>query len=73
MGRLPIQSSQHLTFSFPRLYKLFMNSLHQFYMRSRTLLLLTICLPKLLTLAIDAREWRGGTNRLAIAGPRGES
>ena len=49
------------------LYKLFMNSLHPFYTQGRNLLVLTICLPKLLTDAVALEGQRGGTNRLANA------
>jgi hypothetical protein len=43
----------------PHLYKLFMNSLRTFNVRRRNLLLLTICLPKLLTVVALERGSAG--------------
>jgi hypothetical protein len=44
------------------LYKLFMNSLHHPYAPARTIFLLIICQPKLLTVIANREEQRGGTN-----------
>ena len=63
------QSSLHAT----HLYKPFMDSLHHFYMRGRNLPLLTICLPKLLTVAVASRGAARGNQSSRQRETRGAS